>query len=103
MSLLVVHVEIFVHQGTLVLMGRVHVFQVRHPAMADALIQDWTLIIAASAGFHVLHLGDNSATMEHAFALRAIYSAMEHVLTLALMTITVVSAGTFVLADHSVP
>jgi hypothetical protein len=71
MSQLVVHVETSVRQGTLALTGFVHVFPVRHPATADALTQDLTLITVESAEFHVIYPRDNSAVMEHASAPRA--------------------------------
>ena len=96
-----VHVETFVRQGTLVLTGRVHVYPVKHHVMASALTQNLTLITVANAEFHALLR--NSAIMGRAFALRAIYFAMEHASIRALTITTAESAETHVLVDHSVP
>ncbi len=72
MSRLAVRVETFVHQDTLALTGRVHVFLVRLPATASALTQNLTSITVVNAGFHVIYPRDNSAITEYAFAHRAI-------------------------------
>jgi hypothetical protein len=40
-----------VHQGTLVLTERVHVWLANHPVMAGALTQNLTLITVANAEF----------------------------------------------------
>ena len=100
MSRLAVHVETFVHQGTLVLTECVHVWLVKHPVMAGVLTQNLTLITVANAEFHALR--HSFAIMGRVFARRAIYFAVGHALIRVLTITTAESAETLVPAECSV-